>query len=127
MSAYNVKENSGNVAYFPSPMKVDGGGGPPHNENMENRITKLETQFETVIPTLATKSDMADMRAEMHKGFSDMVKWIVGTAIVMAGAGITIMTFVLNNATPKVPAQPVSQPVPIVITVPAPPQQAPQK
>lgn len=126
MSAYKAKNDSDNLTYFPSPMKVDGGGGPPHNEDMENRLTKLETQFETVIPTLSTKSDMADMRAEMHKGFSDMVKWIVGTAIVMAGAGITIMTFVLNNATPKTPAPPASQPVPIVITIPA-PQQAPQK
>lgn len=127
MSTPNYKSSDDKVRYLkPEWSGVDNGGGPPHNEDMEKRLTKLETQFETVIPTLATKSDMADMRAEMHKGFSDMVKWIVGTAIVMAGAGITIMTFVLNNATPKAPAPPASQPVPIVITIPA-PQQAAQK
>ena len=103
---------------------VDNGGGPPHNGSMETRLTKLETQFETVIPTLATKVDIGDVRseissvrAEIHKSTSDIVKWIVGTAIAMLALGLTVMTFVLNNATPKVATQ---QPAPIVITVPTP-------
>lgn len=111
---------------------VVGGGGPPHNGDMEKRLTKLETQFETVIPTLATKSDLGDVRSEisalkvdMHKGFADMIKWIIGTAIVMAGAGITIMTFVLNNAAPK--SAPPTQPPPVIINIPAPPQPAQSK
>ncbi|SHN18840.1 hypothetical protein SAMN02787076_03926 [Rhizobacter sp. OV335] len=54
----------------------------------------------------------------MHKGFSDMVKWIVGSALGVAVGGITVMAFVLNNAVPKVPVQTTVQPAPIIINVP---------
>lgn len=103
---------------------VDNGGGPPHNGSMDTRLTKLETQFETVIPTLATKVDIGDVRseissvrAEIHKSTSDIVKWIVGTALAMFALGLTIMTFVLNNATPKAQTP---QAAPIIIAVPTP-------
>lgn len=60
----------------------------------------------------ATKADLADVKG-------DLIKWIVGTAIAMSTAGITVMAFVLNNATPKqAPAQPQA---PIIINVPSPP------
>jgi hypothetical protein len=86
---------------------------------MEHQVTALETRLDTILPTLATKSDVADLRAEMHEGCSGMVKWIVGPAIGLGVAGITVVTFVLNNATPK---QPPSQPAPIIINIPAQPQ-----
>lgn len=102
----------------------DGGGEPPDNRGMDHaeRITSLEA----VIPTLATKTDLlatktdlqaeiGGLRVEMHKGFADQVKWIVGTAIALGAAGITVMTFVLNNAVPKVS---IAQPQPTVIVAP---------
>ncbi|MCS6765329.1 MAG: CCDC90 family protein [Candidatus Protistobacter heckmanni] len=33
---------------------------------MENRITALEIRFETVLPTLATKADLHEVRSEIH-------------------------------------------------------------
>ena len=78
------------------------------------RLVKIEERLEQC----ATKTDLEALRAEMHKGFSEMIKWIVGTAIVMSGTGIVVMTFVLNNAVPKAPPPPQS---PVVIyTQPAP-------
>jgi hypothetical protein len=65
------------------------------------------THIEAVLPTLATKAEMNDLKAEL-------IKWIVGTAIGLGVAGITVMTFVLNNAVPHPAPQPV-----INITVPA--------
>ena len=48
-----------------------------------------------------------------------MVKWMVGTAVGLGVAAITVMTFVLNNAAPKSVASP---PAPIIIYAPpAPP------
>lgn len=90
---------------------VAGDGEPPDNVQMEHRITALETRLDTLLPTLATKADLAH-------GFADMVKWIIGTGFAGLAAFVTIMTFVLNNATPKAPAAP--QPAPIVITIPVP-------
>jgi hypothetical protein len=94
---------------------VEGGGGGGHDGSMEARVAILEA----LIPTLATKGDVSELRAEMHGGFADVVKWVIGTAIVAGGLGLTIMAFVLNNAVPKAPsAQPTL--APIVIQVPAP-------
>jgi hypothetical protein len=66
----------------------------------------------------ATKADLHEARVEMHAMKSELIKWIVGTAIGLGVAAITVMTFVLNNAAPKLPA---ASPAPIVIQLPAPP------
>lgn len=87
---------------------LEHGGGGCNDDGMEVRIAKLEA----VISTLATKADV-------EKGFHDMVKWIVGTAFVGIALLITVMTFVLNNAAPKASIT-ASQPTPIVIQIPTP-------
>lgn len=104
---------------------VDPPSGGGDDGDMDARLSALETKWETVVPTLATKADLAEVKAEVHrgfadvqKGFSDMVKWIVGVGFVGMAAFITIMTFVLNNATPKTP--PTGQQAPIIIQVPSP-------
>lgn len=99
---------------------------------MEARVTKLEefaqdtrdrlTRIESRLDSFATKADLQEMGASM-------VKWMVGTAVGLGVAAITVMTFVLNNAAPKATSQ--SAP-PIIINVPAPaappsPQPAPQQ
>lgn len=106
----------------PTPIRPDqpvgfashGGGGD--DGGMEARLKRIED----VLPSLATRDEMklgfAELRTEMHKGFNEQVMWIVGTAIALGVAGITVMTFVLNNAVPK---QPAPQAQPTVIVVPA--------
>ncbi len=84
-------------------------GEPPHNGDMEARLVRIETQLENIEGTMSTKAEMHDMTAQM-------IKWVVGTAIGLGVAGITVMTFVLNNASPKTPPAPQQ---PIVITIPA--------
>lgn len=88
----------------------------------KQRLVKIETRLDQC----ATKADLNEqigtLRAEMHKGFADMIKWIVGTAIVMSGAGIVVMTFVLNNAVPKIPPP---APLPPVVIYNQPPPVAP--
>lgn len=68
------------------------------------RLTKIETRLDAT----ATKADVAELG-------STMVKWIVGAVSGLGVAGITVMTFVLNNAVPKAPS---AVPAPIIITVP---------
>lgn len=112
------------------------GGEPPDNDGMDARVAKLEA----LVTTLATKEDVVKLRGEtregfadvrssveavrteMHKGTAEIIKWVIGTAVVISVGAITIMTFVLNNAAPKSPAP--QSTAPIIITVPS-PQAAP--
>ncbi|WP_137921665.1 hypothetical protein [Hydrogenophaga sp. 2FB] len=92
-------------------------------DGMEARVIKLEefaqdtrdrlTRIETRIDQTATKADVSD-------AMNNLIKWVVGTAAGLGVAGITVMSFVLNNATPKAPAS--ASPPPIVIQIPALPQ-----
>ncbi|WP_426177872.1 coiled-coil domain-containing protein [Massilia sp. TWR1-2-2] len=44
---------------------IAGGGEPPYDGGMEHRMTALETRFDTILPTLATKADVEILRAEL--------------------------------------------------------------
>ena len=54
---------------------------------MDRRITILETRFDTILPTLATKADLAELRAELkgdvHSLKADISKWLVGIVITL--------------------------------------------
>jgi hypothetical protein len=76
------------------------------------RLVRIETKMESIEGAMATKAELHDMTAQM-------IKWIVGTAIGLGVAGITVMTFVLNNAAPKAAIAPAQQP--IIINIPAQP------
>lgn len=95
------------------------GGEPPYDGDMEARLSAVEqaiVRLDATLPNLATKSELAELRADVHKGFADQTKWIIGTAFGGIAVFITVMTFVLNNAAPKSQPQPPQQP--IIINVP---------
>jgi hypothetical protein len=73
------------------------------------RLVRIETRLDHIEAHMVTKADLAEFSGTM-------VKWMVGTASGMAIAGITVMTFVLNNAVPKAAPQPA--PAPIIIQLP---------
>jgi hypothetical protein len=105
---------------------------------MEARIEKLEEfaidvrerlmKIETRLDQTATKADLEGLRSEVHKGFADTIRWVIGTAVIMAAAAITIMTFVLNHAVPprNAPQQLVS-PAPVIFQLPPYPTSAPTR
>ena len=106
---------------------LQGGGGPPHNGEMKSRAIKLEdfaqdtrdrlARIESKLDTFATKADLQELRSEIHKGNNELIRWVVGTAVGLGVAAITVTTFVLNNATPKAPAA--APQAPIIIHMPA--------
>lgn len=88
---------------------------------MEARLDKLETFADTAKERLArieTKLDAVATKGEVHDLKAELVKWIVATAVGLGAVGITVMTFVLNNAVPK--TAPAVQPAPIIINIPQP-------
>lgn len=106
--------------------RLDGGGGGGDNGAMQARVATLEdfaqkandrlglidvrlAHIEAKLDTFATKSDL-------HEMGGGLIKWMVGTAVGLGVAAITVMTFVLNNAAPKAPT---AAPAPIIINVPS--------
>jgi DMSO reductase anchor subunit len=58
---------------------------------MESRMTTLETRFDTILPTLATKEDLKDLEVSLHRDLRSntwlMITWV--TAVVsMAMTGV---------------------------------------
>lgn len=57
-------------------------------------------------------------KADVEKAVHELARWTVGTMVAGVGLFIVIMTFVLNNATPK--GTPAPAPAPIIIQIPSP-------
>jgi len=90
---------------------------------MEARLTALETRIDTILPTLATKTDIAELRSAMHKASTDTSRWITATVIGLFLGFAGLFFAMSNNA--KAPAPQQAQPSPIIIyaqqpTTPAP-------
>lgn len=82
-------------------------------------MTALETRFDTILPTLATKSDVEGLRADLHKMSADIKAWTFATIITIIGtmaAAVFGVSQIYKGAIPIVPA---AQPAPIVVIVPS--------
>lgn len=97
---------------------LDGGGEPPHDGDMDARVAKLEA----LIPMLATKADVAELRVDIEKGQKENRSWMLATVLALF-AGIIGAGGLVVSAT-KSPAAPAPQPAPIIIQVPGPPPAA---
>ncbi|MYM66270.1 hypothetical protein GTP45_05395 [Pseudoduganella sp. FT55W] len=74
---------------------------------MDNeRQMALEARFDMILPTLATKSDIEALRAEMHKMSAEGYRWMVASMIGMF-LGFGGLYFASNNAAKPQPAAPV--------------------
>jgi hypothetical protein len=93
------------------------------------RLIALEAQYNAIVPTLATKADVAALRAEIQGWIADTHKWMIGTIIglFIGFAGLFIgMGQILKDAAPPVAGTPQQSSPPVVIYLPQ-PQAAPQK
>lgn len=108
------------------------------------RLARIESRLEDTV----TKADLAgqvgelkaelaekvgELKSDIHRTANETIRWIVGMGVGLGVAAITIITFVLNYATPKAPVTPVTSAAPITIytqpvtpAVPAPSAPAPK-
>lgn len=100
-------------------LSIEKGGGPPYDGAMEHRVTALETRLDTILPTLATKADIGELRAEF-KG------WTLTTALTIVGAMLAGFVGIATLISKQPQTQALTQP-PIIINVPAAPLTAPVK
>ena len=65
--------------------------------NVEGHVAELRAQVSAilaVIPHLATKADVADLKAEVASIEIKIIKWIVATVLASAALAFTIAKFV---------------------------------
>jgi hypothetical protein len=113
--------------------------GPDYDGEMDRRTTILEAKWDAVVPTLATKADLAELRSEMHqefgsvrsdlqryvgelraeiqRGINETQRWMLATVIGLF-LGFSGLFFAGGNGLKPQAAQQ----QPIVINVPAAPQ-----
>jgi hypothetical protein len=68
--------------------------------SLDRRLTILETRFDTILPTLATKADLAELRAELKSEIraesAKLARWMATLAVTMvlgfAGMIVTLVT-----------------------------------
>ena len=61
-------------------------------EGSPQDISSRLTAIETIIPHLATKADVADLRTDIEKTQSTLIKWFIGTWL----ASMTIIAAILG-------------------------------
>jgi hypothetical protein len=65
--------------------------------NEETLVSELKAQVSAIlaiIPHLATKTDVADLKADMAAMETAIIKWIIATVLASAGLAFTIAKFV---------------------------------
>ncbi len=101
-----------------SPFQLGKDGSPPRppvdsprasgdDGEMEHRLTALETRLDTVLPTLATKADIASIE-------SKIVKWVAGIGIATVTVIISVLSFLFS----RIDHEPPPQQPPIIINIP---------
>ncbi|MES2149211.1 MAG: hypothetical protein V4508_05385 [Pseudomonadota bacterium] len=121
---------------------------PAYAIEMERRLVILETRFDAILPTLATKADLAELRSELlsrmevvradlrgdfdtlcgdfdklradlSNQFMSMMKWVIGIFVVSTiGTVISVNNMQARGSPPAVAAQP--GPAPSVASTPKP-------
>lgn len=90
-----------------SRVRVDNTGGGGNDGGMDReRIARIEA----IIPTLATKADlqelrgdmksqMQELRADFHKSQHEMMKWFLGVAIALGAVLVSLGSVAVNYIT----------------------------
>ena len=103
--------------------------GPIYAEPMEQRVLKVEefvVEARDRLTRIESRLDQTATKAELAQAVSDLIRWMVGLTIVLGATAITIITFVLNYATPPKLSAAQLPPAPIVIQLPAYPPTTPK-
>ncbi len=94
-------------AYCGCPRGSNDGGV---DDMLEERVRDLElglARVETILRSLATKSDVVEVRAELATAESRLIKWIIGSAFAAAAIMIAFLNYTKPATGPvmAVPAQ----------------------
>jgi hypothetical protein len=93
---------------------------PPCDVEIEHRLTALETRLEVILPTLATKADIAEVKAAIAESKSSLLVWGITTAVAVVAILVSVMFFLAEQLQLTSSDESASQPVSQLRTVSAP-------
>ncbi len=78
---------------------------------MDARLTALETRLDTILPTLATKvgieqlrlemtTKLDDLRVDMQRMYASALRWTIGTLVTLVVAQSALIVSVLRVSHP---------------------------
>lgn len=108
----NVTPIRQNLEELSARVRVDGGGGPPDDGSMRERVAKLEA----ILPMLATKADVGDLVAKIAESKFAIIAWL-GAALI--GVLAILLSAMFNWSKPGASTA-ATQPIVIQIPAPAP-------
>lgn len=79
------------------------GGGTEPDIGTEHRLTALETRLDVILPTLATKADIAEVKTAIAESKSSLLIWGITTAVAVVAILVSLMLFLAQQleATPS--------------------------
>lgn len=82
---------------------IANGDNDAYIRSMDRRLIILETRFDTILPTLATKADLAKLRADLHQEMARMHKWLAATciALLLGFGGLSLTMLSVVNSLPQ--------------------------
>lgn len=86
------------------------------------KASEMTTRADWADFRLDMKKGLADLSVEMHRGFADMIKWMVGIVFTAAALAVAVASYMGKNA-PTAPP-PAAQP-PVIINIPPTPAAVP--
>jgi hypothetical protein len=70
---------------------------PPSDVETEHRLTALETRLDAILPTLATKADIAELKATVAAAKSSLLIWGMTTAVAVVAILVSVILFVAQQ------------------------------
>ncbi len=61
------------------------------------RIARIETTISTERPHLATKADVAELKALIEKQSRQFLMWLIGAGIAMATVIVPLLLYIINR------------------------------
>ena len=61
---------------------------------IREKLVRVETKLDGIEKTMATKTDLADLRTAIAEGFTSQTKWFISTAIALAVIAFTAAKFI---------------------------------
>jgi len=61
---------------------------------IREKLVRVETKLEGIEATMASKTDLADLRTAIAEGFTAQTKWAISTAVALAVIAFTAAKFI---------------------------------
>ena len=84
---------------------------PTFNVEIEHRLTALETRLDVILPILATKADIGEVKATIAESKSSLLVWGITTVVAVVAILVSVMFFLAAQLELRPSDQSVSQPV----------------